>query len=553
MKKKINVLLKNSFDKNLFLPEGTVIHDLLEYLHDKDSYIAATVNNETTSLSYQLKVNSIVEFITNTCQSGMEVYRRSLSFLLEKVAFKLFPDRKLIIGHSLGPGYYFDLVGKKEVTEEEIKLIENEMKREVEENKPINRENINYQEALEHFKKTGRWDKYKLISGLNMSKLSIYRCEGFFQVFDLPLVNRTGVLNIFKLIYYPPGFILQFPKKSNPEKVSPFTEQKNIFMVYHEYKAWGKILNVGNVGLLNEIISTNKIGDFIQVAEALHTRKVINLADEIYKKINNIKLICIAGPSSSGKTTFSKRLAIQLNALGLKPLTISVDDYFIDRDKTPLDEKGKPNYETIDAINIDLFNEQLKDLLNGKEIRLPKYDFLTGRSTFSDKLLSIREGEIILIEGIHCLNEKLTFTVPKENKYKIYISVLTQMNIDNTNRIPTTDNRIIRRMVRDHKYRGNSALKTLQTWPSVRKGEEEFIFPFQNDADGYFNSALDYELALLKPYAESLLLQIKPFDKEYAEAVRLLRFLSYFLAIQSKFVPSTSLIREFIGGSFFSY
>ena len=553
MKKKINVLLKNSFDKNLSLPEGTVIHDLLEYLHDKDSYIAATVNNETTSLSYQLKVNSTVEFITKTCQPGMEVYRRSLSFLLEKVVFKLFPGRKLIIGHSLGPGYYFDLVGKKEVTEEEIKLIENEMKREVEENKPINRENINYQEALEHFKRTGRWDKYKLISGLNMSKLSIYRCEDFFQVFDLPLVNRTGVLNIFKLIYYPPGFILQFPKKSNPEEVSPFTEQKNIFMVYHEYKAWGKILNVGNVGLLNEIISTNKIGDFIQVTEALHTRKVINLADEIYKKINNIKLICIAGPSSSGKTTFSKRLAIQLNALGLKPLTISVDDYFIDRDKTPLDEKGKPNYETIDAINIDLFNEQLKDLLNGKEIRLPKYDFLTGRSTFGDKLLSIKEGEIILIEGIHCLNEKLTFNVPKENKYKIYISVLTQMNIDNTNRIPTTDSRIIRRMVRDHKYRGNSALKTLQTWPSVRKGEEEFIFPFQNDADGYFNSALDYELALLKPYAESLLLQIKPFDKEYAESVRLLRFLSYFLAIQSKFVPSTSLIREFIGGSFFSY
>ena len=285
----------------------------------------------------------------------------------------------------------------------------------------------------------------------------------------------------------------------------------------------------------------------------MHTRKVINLADEIYKKINDIKLVCIAGPSSSGKTTFSKRLSIQLQALGIKPFTISVDDYFIDRDKTPVDEEGKPNYETIEAINIDLFNQHLKDLLNGKEIRLPKYDFFLGKSSKSDKLYSIKKDEIILIEGIHCLNERLTYIVPKENKYKIYISVLTQMNIDNTNRIPTTDSRIIRRIVRDHKYRGNSALKTLQTWPSVRRGEEEFIFPFQNYADGYFNSALDYELALLKPYAESLLLQIKPYDKEYAEAVRLLRFLSYFLAIQSKFIPLTSIIREFIGGSFFNY
>ena len=553
MKKKIEVYLKNGFDKKIFLPEGTVVHDLLDSLQDKDSFIAATVNNETTSLSYQLKVNSTVEFITKSSQPGMEVYRRSLSFLLEKVVVKLFPDRKLVIGHSLGPGYYFDFDGDEELTENEIKLIEEEMLNEVKENKPINRESINYQDALEYFKKNGRMDKYKLISGLNMSKLSIYCCDDFFQVIDLPLVNRTAVLNIFNLIYYPPGFILQFPKKSNPEKVSPFKEQKNIFMVYQEYKNWGKILNVGNVGLLNEIISNNKIANFIQVTEALHTRKIINLADEIHKRRDDIKLVCIAGPSSSGKTTFSKRLAIQLSALGIKPLTISVDNYFIDRDKTPLDENGKPNYETIEAINIDLFNQNLKDLLNGKEIRLPNYDFIFGKSSISDEVLSIKKDEIILIEGIHCLNEKLTFVVPKINKYKIYISVLTQMNIDNNTRIPTTDNRIIRRIVRDHKYRGNSALKTLQTWPSVRKGEEEFIFPFQNDADGYFNSALDYELALLKPYAESLLIQIKPYNKEYAEAVRLLRFLSYFLAIQSKFIPSTSLIREFIGGSFFHY
>ncbi len=552
MKKKINIFLKNDLNKTLSIPEGTIIQDLLEYLKDKDNYIAATVNNETTSLSYQLKVNGTVEFIDKSSPVGMEVYRRSLSFLLEMVTVKLFSDRELVIGHSLGPGYYFDLLGKK-ISQEDVWLIEDEMKKEVKEDKPIYRENISYQEALEHFKKSGRIDKYKLISGLNMSKLSIYRCDEFFQVFDLPLVNRTGILGVFKIIYYPPGFILQFPKKSNPEAVSSFNEQKNIFKVYQEYKNWGKILNVGNVGLLNEKISSNEISNFIQIAEALHTRKIINLADEIYSRKNNVRLVCIAGPSSSGKTTFTKRLAIQLGALGIKPLTISVDDYFIERDKTPLDEEGKPNYETIDAINIELFNEHLKDLLAGKEIRLPKYNFFTGRSTLSDEKFSINKDEIILIEGIHCLNEKLTYNVPKINKYKIYISVLTQMNIDNNNRIPTTDNRVIRRIVRDNKYRGNSALKTLQTWSSVRKGEEEYIFPFQNDADGYFNSALDYELALLRPYVEPLLLQIKPHHKEYAEAVRLLRFLSYFLIIQDKYVPSNSIIREFIGGSYFSY
>lgn len=552
MKKKINIFLKNDFNKAFTLPEGTIIQDLLQHLKDKDNYIAATVNNETTSLSYQLKVNSTVEFIDISSPVGMEVYRRSLSFLLEKVVIKLFPDRELVIGHSLGPGYYFDLLGKK-ISQEEIKLIEDEMKKEVGEDKLIYRENISYFDALEHFKKKGRSDKYKLISGLNMSKLSIYRCEEFFQVFDLPLVNRTGVMDVFQIIYYPPGFILQFPKKSNPKIVSPFHEQKNIFKVYQEYKNWGKILNVGNVGLLNEKISGNEISNFIQIAEALHTRKIINLADEIYNKKEDVRLVCIAGPSSSGKTTFTKRLAIQLGAHGIKPLMISVDDYFIERDKTPLDAEGKPDYETIDAINIELFNEHLKSLLDGREIILPKYNFFTGKSVLSDEKLSIKKDEIILIEGIHCLNEKLTYNVPKKNKYKIYISVLTQMNIDNNNRIPTTDNRIIRRIVRDNKYRGNSALKTLQTWSSVRKGEEEYIFPFQNDADGYFNSALDYELALLRPYVEPLLMQIKPHHKEYAEAVRLLRFLSYFLTIQDKYVPSTSLIREFIGGSFFSY
>lgn len=552
MKKKIKVILKNKESKEFIIESGTAVGHLLDNIKDKNTYIAAKVNNEITSLSYPIKVNSDVKFVTKKDEYGKEVYRRSLSFLLEKVVTEMFPKRNLVIGHSLGPGYYFDLEGK-DITKEDVKKIEIQMKIEVDTDKEIVREKMSYKDALEHFKKKGRKDKYKLLSGLNMSKLSIYKCEDFFQVLDLPLVNRTGVLDVFKLIYYPHGFVLQFPKRSNPNVPAPFIEQKKIFNVYREYEKWGKALKLGNVGELNEIIIKNKIENFILLEEGLHTRKIIQIAEDIYKKKNKIRLICIAGPSSSGKTTFSKRLSLELQIFGLKPITISVDDYFIDRDKTPLDEFSKPDYESINAINIKLFNNHLKELLEGKEIRKPYYDFYTGKSHFSDESISVSKDELIIIEGIHCLNEKLTYVIPKNNKYKVYVSVLTQLNIDNNNRIPTTDNRIIRRMVRDYKYRGHSAKKTFQMWPSVRNGEEKYIFPFQNDADAYFNSALNYELALLKPYAESLLMQIKPHDEEYAEAIRLLRFLSYFLTIQPRYMPSTSIIREFIGGSSFKY
>jgi len=553
MKNKLKVTLNNGGSKKVYLPDGTSISELLKEIDgSEEEFIAAKVNNEITSLSYKLHVNSNVEFISKTNYLGMEVYRRSLSFLLEKVVKRIFPERRLIIGHSLGPGYYFDLEGEK-LTAVDVDKIEKEMHREVEQNLDITRERISYEDALEYFKKSKRTDKYTLISSLNMPRFAVYRCDDFFQVIDLPLVNRTGVLSVFKLIHYPPGFILQFPKKSSPDVPAPLIEQKRIFEVYQEYKKWGKILKVDNVGGLNKIISDSGIKNFIQISEALHASKITSLANEIFAKKDEVKLICIAGPSSSGKTTFSKRLSIQLQMLGFKPVTISVDNYFIDRDKTPLGEDGKPDYETVDAINIEQFNNDLDKLIKGEKIRLPVYDFLSGKSSLRGEHFSINSDDIIIIEGIHCLNEKLTHVIPKSKKYKIYISVLTQMNIDDSNRIPTTDNRIIRRMVRDYKYRGHSALKTLQMWPSVRKGEEKYIFPFQNDADGYFNSALDYELALLRPFAEPLLMQIKPYDVEYAEAARLLKFLSYFLTVQSRDVPPTSLLREFIGGSFFNY
>lgn len=552
MKKILKIILKNGYDEQHDLPDGASIEELLKNISGKNKFIAAKVNNEITSLSYKVNVNSTVEFLTKEDPFGMEVYRRSLSFLLEKIVNKIFPERKLVICHSLGPGYYFNIDGA-DLTKEEVELIEKEMINTVKQDLPITREKLSYDDALEHFKKSGRTDKHLLISALNTSKLTIYVCEDFFEVFDLPLANRTGILNVFKLIYYPPGLILQFPKRSNPDKVAPFIEQRRIFNVYQEYRKWGKILKVDNAGGFNEIVAKNEIKNFIQVSEALHSSKISSLANEIYLNKDRVRIVAIAGPSSSGKTTFSKRLSIQLQALGLKPVTISVDNYFIDRDKTPLGEDGRPNYEILEAINIEIFNRHLDSLLKGEEINLLNYNFFTGKSSISGQKLKINKNDIIIIEGIHCLNEKLTYIIPKENKFKIYISVLTQMNIDNNNRIPTTDSRLIRRMVRDNKYRGHSALTTLKMWRSVREGEEKYIFPFQNDADGYFNSALDYETALLKSYAEPLLLQIKPYHEEYSEASRLLKFLSYFLNIHANDILGNSIIREFIGGSTFDY
>lgn len=550
MNDNVSVYIKN-IDKSVTIKRGTKIYELFQYLSDED-YIASKVNNEVTSLSFSVKINSTIEFLTIKNDFGMEVYRRSLSFLLAKVVSEIFPDRKLHIGHSLGPGYYFDLYGAL-LTVNDLKLIKTAMFEEVSAQKQIFRERISYEEAINYFKENNREDKIKLLSGLNMSKLSIYRCDNFFEVFDGPLASNTKVLKVFDLIHYRNGFILQFPKKSDPEKVAPFIEQKKIFDVYKETKDICKVLKVDNVGSLNEIIIRNEIDNHIQIAENLQFKQIIKISDDIFTKRENVRLISIAGPSSSGKTTFSKKISLQLQSSGLKLITISIDNYFIDRDATPLDDNGKPDYESLDALNLELLNENLSDLLRGKTVKLPYYNFFTGKSSISEQEIALNQDEMIVIEGIHCLNDKLTSSINPKEKYKIYISALTQINLDDNNRIPTTDNRLLRRMVRDYKYRGHSAKKTFQMWPSVRNGEEKYIFPFQNNADGYLNTALDYELAVLKPFAEPLLMQIKPYDEEYSEAVRLQKFLSYILSAPTANVPSTSILREFIGGSFFEY
>ncbi len=457
-----------------------------------------------------------------------------------------------MIMHSLGPGYYYEIDGIT-LTEKDISDIKNAIRNEIEKNKEIARGKLNYLEAIDILKKDQKTEKLKLFNTINPSTITCYRCDDFYEMIDTPLAISTGVVKVFDVINYSQGFILQFPKRSNLNEVSPFLEQKRIFEVYQEHKNLGKALKVDNVGALNDIIINRQINDFIQIEEALQERQITGLATSIYQKRDSVRLVAIAGPSSSGKTTFSKRLSLQLRAYGLNPVTISVDNYFVDRIKTPLDADGKLDYESINAINLELFNDHLKALLAGKEINTAYYDFRTGFSSISNNRIKLNNNDIIVIEGIHGLNDKLTFSIDKSVKFKIYISALTQMNIDDVNRIPTTDNRVLRRLVRDYRYRGHSGLTTLKMWPSVRRGEEQNIFPYQNNADGYFNSALDYELSVLKPYAQTILMQVKPDVEEYAEAVRLLNFLKYFHTIPADNVPQISILREFIGGSGFKY
>ncbi len=551
MNKTLEITLINEA-KTINIDYGSLCHTLISKENSNNNIIAALVNNEIKGLNTPLKINSSISFITTNDPRGLEVYRRSLAFLLLKVVTAIYPDRQLVIGHSLGNGYYFDLKGKQ-LTEGDLKTIKEEMLKDIKSDIPIVTDKVSYMEAINNFKDAGRFDKLKLLESFNMASINIYKCDDFWKINDGPLAASTGQLQVFDLLFYPPGFVLIFPEPADPGVIGKFVDNQKIFHVYREYKEWGKSLNVHNVGSLNERIRTGEIYNFIQVNESLHTKKIINIASDICSKAKSVRLISIAGPSSSGKTTFGKRLSIDLQAHGLKPVMISLDNYFVNRTSTPQDELGNPDYESIDALNIKLLNEQLETLLRGKPVRLPQYNFFTGISSFQDRETMLRNDEVILIEGIHGLNDKLTYIIPQDMKYKIYISALTQMNIDDNTRIPTTDNRIIRRMVRDYKYRGHSAKRTLQMWPSVRRGEEKWIFPFQNNADAYFNSALDYELGILKSFAEPVLMQIKPDEEEYAEAVRLLRFLKYFLNIQPGKVPQNSILREFIGDSAFHY
>lgn len=531
-------------------PEITA-YDVLENFDDTKNLVAVKINNEVCSLNQSIKVNSNIEPIYINSTEGSSIYRRSLCFVLAAAAQKLFPNKRLLVGHSLGYGYFYTF-DNSEITQDEIASLKSLMAEIIASDKQITQEIVSYQDATIRLSSQNMTETRKQLDFIAKPTFIMNVLEGFSDIYYAPLVESTGILKVFDLVPYEKGFLLRFPTTKEPEKLSEFVDSPKLFGVYKKYKEWGKMLGVTSAASLNEMVYNRKTKDFINLTETLQNKCIAEIADQI-KARGNVKVVLIAGPSSSGKTTTSKKLSMQLEVLGYKPHVISLDNYYVGREKTPRDENGDYDYECLEALDVAQLNDHLLRLFKGEEIQVPSYDFKEGKQYFTGKTLKLSERDILIMEGIHGLNDKLTHLIPDDTKFKIYLSALTQLNLDDHNRIPTSDNRLIRRIVRDSQFRGKSAADTIKMWPSVQRGERLHIFPFQNNADAMLNTALDYELAVLRVYAVPLLRCVKPYEKEYAESSRLLRFLDNFYSIPSDCVPKQSIIREFIGGSEFKY
>lgn len=513
--------------------------------------VAAKVNNHVKDLQATLNEDCQMDFLDLHSDSGIKVYQRSLVFIMITAVRELFPDGEVTVEHSLSKGLYCELHLNRPTTAADVEAIEAQMRRIVAENRPILLKSLPIAEAISLFKAAGQTEKAKHLQQVPRERVRIYYCNQSYDYFFGTMVPFAGMLAVFALQYHQPGFILRFPEKEEPTCLPDFVAQPKLAQIFQEAERWGKILQCGYVADLNEYVEQHKVGDIIRVAEALHEKKIAQIADFVAEHSKEVRVILVAGPSSSGKTTFAQRLNIQLRVNGLRPVPLSLDDYFVDRLKTPLDEKGNYDFEAIEAIDLPLFNEHLQRILAGEKVEVPTYNFMTGQREYRGHTIQIAKDQPLIIEGIHGLNERLTASVAREHKVKIYISALTQMSIDKHNRIPTTDTRLIRRIVRDNQFRSHDALKTLSMWHSVRRGEEKNIFPFQEDADIMFNSALIYELGVLKKYAEPLLADVPADHPQYPEARRLLVFLSYFQPIADDEVLPNSILREFIGNSCF--
>jgi uridine kinase len=515
---------------------------------------AVRVNNEIRPLKTPLAVNSTLAPVPLDSPEGAMIYRRSLAFILAIAARKLFPDRGLYVGHSLGTSYYYTFSSGKEPDDAEVAALAREMERIVQEDIPITFTYLAYEEALEAFRKNRQTDTVLLLEQRSSSRIKVNECLDYVDIYVEPLVPRTGLLDAFELTRYQDGFLLRFPAIGQGKTIKAFEDEPRIFQVYREYKKWGRIVNVRVVGELNALVASRSILDYIRIAEAHQTRKIAEIAEAIYAHKDAVKMVLLAGPSSSGKTTSAKRLAIELMVMGIKPIAVSLDDYYAGTERTPRDEKGEPDYECLEALDIPFLNEQLVSLYRGEAINLPVYDFKTGsRKATGGRTIRLDRRSVLIVEGIHALNDALTPGIERDTKFKVYVSALTQLNLDDHNRIPTSDNRLLRRMVRDYQFRAKDAAGTIKMWAGVQAGERKHIFPFQNTADAAFNSALDYELSVLKYYADPLLRAVKPHQREYAEAVRLLSFLENFAPVPPQYVPGTSILREFIGDSEFKY
>lgn len=522
---------------------------------DEDADIMlAFVNGSLSELGKKVEQDSEIRFVTTRDKNGRKTYVRGVCFMMLKAAYEIIGNdelEKLWIDYSIGESLYCLMQMKQELTQELLDQIAAKMMEYVERDIPFEKSSVKTEDCAEMFGKYGMYDKQKLFKYRRVSRTNIYSLDGFKDYFYGYMPGSTGNLKYFALKKYDDGFMLELPDVEHPHQVKPTPDRKKLFYTLKNTADWGKLMNIETVGDLNDVISSGGMSDLILVQESLQEKRMADIAAQIIKNRDN-KFIMIAGPSSSGKTTFSHRLSIELMTHGLKPHPIPLDDYFKNREDTPKDENGNYDFECLEAIDVDQFNEDMSRLLKGDKVELPVFNFKTGKREYKGKYKKLEKDEILVIEGIHGLNDQLSFSLPRESKFKIYISALTQLNIDEHNRIPTTDARLIRRMVRDARTRGTSAQGTIAMWPSVRRGEEKYIFPFQEDCDVMFNSALIYELSVLKIFAEPILFGIDRDSVEYVEAKRLLKFLDYFMAISSEDIPRNSIVREFIGGSLFN-
>lgn len=514
--------------------------------------VCARVNNKVQGMHYRLYNDKDVEFLDMRSGSGSRTYTRTLFFICCKAINDLYGSVEVRIDIPVSKGYYVHVNLGRDITADDVARIRCRMQEIIDAGTPIRRRMVTAEEAIRLFSEKGDMSKVKLLKGQGKLYTVYYQIDDFIDYFYGALLTSTSEVYLFDLVAYSDGMLLRVPSREDPGQLCPMPRQQKMFDVFKEHHEWQNIIGLRTVGDLNDAVDKGFATDIINVNEALQEKKIARIADQIAAR-HDVKLVLLAGPSSSGKTTTCKRLSIQLLTCGLKPLQISLDDYFIDRDKTPLDANGEYDYESIHALNIALINEQFNALFKGEEIELPRYNFQTGKSEKSGKRLKLGPNDIVVVEGIHALNPELTAQIPEQQKFRVYVSALTTILLDEHNYIPTTDNRLLRRIIRDYKYRGVSAQESIHRWPSVRAGEERWIFPYQENADAMFNSAMLYELAVIKQQAEPLLEQVPENCEEYAEAHRLLKFLRYFHAISYRQLAPTSLLREFLGGSSFKY
>lgn len=513
---------------------------------------SAKVNNVVEGLTFKVYHNMDVEFLDITSASGMRTYVRSLCFVLCKAVADLYPEGEIVLQHLVSKGYYCTLRIGHTADENEVARIKERMQEIIDAHIPFHRIEVQTEKAVRLFRQLGMNDKATLLETAGTMYTYYYTLGDTVDYYYGSLLPDAGYLNLFDLVKYDEGVLLRFPDNENPAKLGDMVDQAKMQEVFKEHSRWHDIMGVRTIGDVNKACLQGEATMLINVSEALQEKKIARIADEIHTR-KNAKIVLISGPSSSGKTTFSKRLSVQLMTNGLKPCAISLDDYFVDREKTPLDADGNYDYESLYALDLPFFNEQLQALLRGEEVELPRFNFTTGKREFNGNKLRVKDNMVLILEGIHALNPELTTLIPDEYKYKIFVSALTTILLDNHNYIPTTDNRLLRRIIRDFKYRNYSAEETISRWPSVIRGEEQWITPYQENADAMFNSAMLFELAVLKEHALPILNRVPQNCPEYSEAYRLLRFLQYFVSVHDKDIPPTSLLREFLGGSSFNY